>query len=75
MRLLLGCLSVVFIVFGGCVLAIFSEGVAPDEWAFAISAVVIFFSGIWMLYKAVTIKPTPPAGGRRKTRGDDSDHH
>jgi hypothetical protein len=42
----LGCLGVVFVIFGGCVLAIFgSEGVASDEVAFAIGALLIFSSG------------------------------
>ena len=40
MRWLLGCLGIVFIIFGGCVLAIFSQGVASDEAVFAIGALV-----------------------------------
>ena len=44
MRVLLGCLGVVFVIFGGCVLAIFADGVAPDEVAFAIGAALILVS-------------------------------
>jgi hypothetical protein len=65
MRWLLGCLGVVFVVFGGCVLAIFgSEGVASDEVAFAIGALLIFSFGIWAIYKAITMHRTLPASDR-----------
>ena len=65
MRFVLGCLGVVFVIFGGCVLAIFgSEGVASDEVAFAIGALLLFLSGLWAIYKAVTMHRTPPAGGK-----------
>ena len=48
MRFVLGCLGVVFVIFGGCVLAIFgSEGVASGEVAFAIGALLLFSFGIW----------------------------
>ena len=62
MRWLLGCLGVVFVIFGGCVLAIFSQGVASDEVAFAIGALLIFVLGIWAIYKAITMHRTPPGG-------------
>ena len=63
MRFVLGCLGVIFVIFGGCVLAIFgSEGVAPDEVAFAIGALLIFLFGIWAIYRAITMKRTPPGG-------------
>jgi uncharacterized membrane protein HdeD (DUF308 family) len=62
MRWLLGCLGIVFIIFGGCVLAIFSQGVASNEMAFAIGALLISLLGIWAIYKAITMKRTPPAG-------------
>jgi hypothetical protein len=62
MRWLLGCLGVVFVIFGGCVLAIFSQGVASDEVAFAIGALLIFLFGIWAIYQAITMKRTPPGG-------------
>jgi hypothetical protein len=58
MRWLLGCLGVIFVIFGGCVLAIFSDGVAPDEVAFAIGAVLILVFGAWLIYKAVTRQRT-----------------
>jgi hypothetical protein len=64
MRWLLGCLGVVFVIFGGCVLAIFSQGVASDEVAVAIGALLIFVLGIWAIYKAITMQRTPPAGGQ-----------
>ncbi|HEX9536377.1 MAG TPA: hypothetical protein VF924_12940 [Stellaceae bacterium] len=65
MRFVLGCLGVVFVIFGGCVLAIFgSEGVASDEVAFAIGALLIFSFGIWAIYKAITMHRTLPAGDR-----------
>jgi hypothetical protein len=70
MRWALGCLGVVFVVFGGCVLAIFSNGVAPDEVVFAVGAAVIFLFGIWMFYKAVTMRPTSPAGNGSESGGD-----
>jgi hypothetical protein len=62
MRFLLGCVGVVFVVFGGCVLVIFSDGVAPDEIMFAITAAIIFVAGIWMFYRAVTMRSNRPAG-------------
>ena len=62
MRVLLGCLGVVFVIFGGCVLAIFADGVAPDEVAFAIGAALILVHGICMIYKAVTRQRPPPGG-------------
>jgi hypothetical protein len=63
MRFLLGCVGVAFVIFGGCVLAIFgSAGVAPDEVVFAIGALLLFLSGIWAIYKAVTMHRTLPAG-------------
>ena len=59
MRFLLGCVGVAFVIFGGCVLAIFgSAGVAPDEVIFAIGALLILSFGIWAIYKAL------PAGGQ-----------
>ena len=65
MRFALGCLGVAFVIFGGCVLAIFgSEGVARDEVVFAFTAALIFLFGIWALYKAVTMRPAQPAGDR-----------
>ena len=65
MRFVLGCLGVVFVIFGGCVLAIFgSEGVASDEVAFAIGALLLFSFGIWAIYKAITMQRTPPGGGQ-----------
>ena len=65
MRFVLGCLGVVFVIFGGCVLAIFgSEGVASDEVAFAIGALLLFSFGIWAIYKAITMQRTPPVGER-----------
>jgi hypothetical protein len=60
MRVLLGCLGVAFVIFGGCVLAIFSNGIAPDEIGFAIGAVLIFGFGIWLIYKAVTRPRSQP---------------
>src|SRR3954471_12890904 len=77
MRWLLGCLGVVFIIFGGCVLAIFSQGVASDEAAFAIGALLIFLFGIWAIYKARCSEPRPPVAAktnrelvRRSLRGN-----
>ncbi|HMD62589.1 MAG TPA: hypothetical protein VKF83_01265 [Stellaceae bacterium] len=71
MRFALGCLGVAFVIFGGCVLAIFgSEGVAGDEVAFAVGAFLIFVSGIWALYKAVTMRSTPPADDHGKPDAD-----
>jgi uncharacterized sodium:solute symporter family permease YidK len=64
MRVLLGCLGVAFAIFGGCVLAIFSDGVAPDEIAFAIGAALIFVFGIWLIYKAVTGRYRENVGSR-----------
>jgi hypothetical protein len=60
MRVLLGCLGIAFVIFGGCVLAIFSDGVAPDEIAFAIGAALILGFGIWLIYKAVTRPRSQP---------------
>jgi hypothetical protein len=63
MRWLLGCLGVAFVIFGGCVLAIFgSQGVAGDEVAFAIGALLIFSFGIWAIYKAITMQRAPAGG-------------
>ncbi len=71
MRWVLGCLSLVFVVFGGCVLLIFTDaGVASDEIVFVIGAVVILLFGIWLFYKAATMPRTQPAGGQRETGGD-----
>ena len=64
MRWLLGCVGVVFVLFGGCVLAIFSQGVAGDEVAFAIGALLIFLFGIWAIYKAITMQRAPAGGGQ-----------
>ena len=65
MRWLLGCLGVVCVIFGGCVLAIFgSEGVAGHEVAFAIGALLIFSFGIWAIYKAVTMQRTLSGGSQ-----------
>jgi hypothetical protein len=64
MRWLLGCLGIVFVAFGGCVLAIFSQGVASDEVALAIGALLVFLFGIWAVYKAITMKRTLPAGNQ-----------
>ena len=61
MRWLLGCLGVVFVIFGGCVLAV---SAASDEAAIAIGALLIFLFGIWAIYKAITMQRTPPGGGR-----------
>ena len=69
MRFLLGCLGVVFVVFGGCVLVIFSDGVAPDEIAFAVAAAIIFVAGIWMFYKAVTMRLTSTPDNQREGGG------
>jgi hypothetical protein len=61
MRWVLGCLGVAFVIFGGCVLAIFgSAGVASDEVIFAVGAAMIFLFGIWAVYKAVTMQRSPP---------------
>jgi hypothetical protein len=49
-------------VFGGCVLVIFSNGVASDEVVFAIGAGVILLLGIWLVYKAVTTRPVGDRG-------------
>ncbi len=68
MRFLLGCLGVVFVVFGGCVLVIFSDGVAPDEIAFAVAAAIVFLGGIWIFYKAVTKRPIRPPDDRSEGR-------
>jgi hypothetical protein len=63
MRFLLGCIGVAFVVFGGCVLAIFgSAGVAPDELVFAIGALLLLLSGIWAIYKAVMMHRALRAG-------------
>jgi hypothetical protein len=71
MRFVLGCLGVAFVIFGGCVLAIFgSQGVAGDEVAFAVGALLIFVSGVWALYKAVTMRPTLPADDQGKSDVD-----
>jgi hypothetical protein len=52
-------------------LAIFgSQGVAGDEVAFAVGALLIFVSGIWALYKAVTMRPTLPADDQGKSDVD-----
>jgi hypothetical protein len=68
MRFVFGCLGVAFVIFGGCVLGIFgSQGVAGDEVAFAVGALVIFVSGIWAIYKAVTMRPTQPADDHRNS--------
>ena len=62
MRFLLGCVGLAFVIFGGCVLAVFSsEGVASDEVVFVIAAAAIFLFGGWALYKAVTMRPAPRA--------------
>ena len=71
MRFVLGCLGIVFVIFGGCVLAIFgSEGVAGDEVVFAIGAFVMFLFGLWAVYKAVTLRRTQPARDQPGTGGD-----
>ena len=70
MRFLLGCLGVVFVVFGGCVLVIFSDGVAPDEIIFAVAAAIMFLSGIWMFYKAVTRRPIGSPDDRTESHND-----
>jgi hypothetical protein len=70
MRWILGCSGVIFVLFGGCVLVIFSDGVASDEVAFAIGAAALFLFGIWMVFKAVTTRSTAPAAVRRES-GDD----
>jgi multisubunit Na+/H+ antiporter MnhG subunit len=62
MRWLLGCLGVVFVIFGGCVLAVFTQGVASDEVGFAFGALLTFSFGIWAIYKAITMQRTPPGG-------------
>ena len=62
MRWLLGCLGIVFIIFGGCVLATFSQGMAGDKRGTAIGALLIFLLGIWAIYKAITMKRAPPGG-------------
>ena len=64
MRFVLGCLGVVFVIFGGCVLAIFSQGVAGDEVALAIGALFILSFGIWTIYKAITMKRARAGGDR-----------
>jgi uncharacterized membrane protein len=58
MRWLLGCLGLGFVIFGGCVLAVFSDGVASDEVAFVIGAALALVFGIWLIYKAVTRQRT-----------------
>jgi hypothetical protein len=66
MRFILGCLGAAFVIFGGCVLVVFgSQGVAGDEVIFVVTAAAIFFSGIWAIYKAVTMRPKSPAGDDR----------
>ena len=68
MRFVLGCLGVAFVIFGGCVLAIFaSQGVAGEEVIFAITAVLIFAFGIWAIYKAVTMGRNSPPGDDRSS--------
>ena len=70
MRFLLGCVGVAFVIFGGCVLAIFgSAGVAPDEVIFAIGALLILSFGIWAIYKAVTMHRTLRADSQDQPGG------
>jgi uncharacterized membrane protein len=69
MRFLLGCLGVVFVVFGGCVLVVFSDGAAPDEIAFAVTAAIVLLSGIWMFYRALTMRPVSRPDNQRENGG------
>ena len=70
MRFVLGCLGAAFVIFGGCVLAVFgSQGVAGDEVIFAVTAAAIFLFGIWAIYKAVTMRPKSPSGDDRNSGG------
>jgi len=63
MRFVLGCLGVVFVIFGECVLAVFgSQWVAGDEVIFAVGALLIFLFGIWAIYKAVALHRGLSAG-------------
>jgi hypothetical protein len=71
MRWVLGCAGLVFVLIGGCVLVIFSDGVAADEVAFAIGAAVVLLLGIWMIYSAVT-RSTSSAGDRHDSGVDPS---
>jgi len=71
MPVAIGCLGVAFAIFGGCVLGIFgSQGVAGDELVFAVGALLIFVFGIWVVYKAVTMRPTLPADDHGKSDVD-----
>jgi hypothetical protein len=65
MRWVLGCLGVVFVVFGGCV---FISGVlafpSASDTAFltvvSVGGAVILLFGIWIFYNAVTGRRTRP---------------
>jgi hypothetical protein len=65
MHWLLGCLSLVFIGFGGCVFvaSLLAFPSASDTGflagASAAGGLILLF-GIWVLYKAMTARQTPP---------------
>jgi hypothetical protein len=70
MRWLVGCLGVIFVLFGGCVLfsglmAISSGPYDPDSGIIAAAGVVggiILFFGLWVLYRAVIMRRAHPCG-------------
>ena len=64
MRWLLGCLSVIFVVFGGCVfvaslVALPSGSDVGFLTVVLLIGVAVFILGIWVLYKAVTMHRSP----------------
>lgn len=67
MRWLLGCMGVAFVIFGGCVVAVLSDiAVTTEDMVFVAGGALIVLLGIWLLYKAVTMQRTPPAGDQRE---------
>ena len=66
MRWVVGCLGLVFIVFGGCVIlgGIFSVTDTYTDRSFGTGAIVvglvILLLAVWALYKAFTIGRSPP---------------
>jgi hypothetical protein len=64
MRWFLGCLSVIFVVFGGCVFVTSLVALPGGSdvgflTVMLLIGVAVFIFGVWVFYKAVTMYRTP----------------